>query len=416
MQLHGRSLLKEVDLTKQEFLSLVDLAERLRTEKRSGTERQRMVGRNIALIFEKASTRTRCAFEVGAHDQGAHVTYLGPEGSHIGVGESMKDTARVLGRMFDGIEFRGFSQESVETLARFAGVPVWNGLTDQWHPTQMLADILTMRDHADKPLDRVGYCYLGDARNNTANSLLVTGALLGMDVRIAAPRDLWPTSEVQTMAKELADRSGARIHIGDEVLAGVEGADFLYTDVWVSMGEPASDWEQRIEQLLPYQVNAAAMAGHRQSGRQVHALPPGPPQHRHRARSPDLRQVESRRPGGHRRGLRVARLDRLRPGGEPAPHHQGGHGGHHRRLRCGSSWPWAATPCSSGARCPMAEIQEKHVLGGRRRPGPAGPRTTTWSSPTATAPRSGCWPSRAPATRPSPTPTRSTCWAHRPRG
>ena len=257
--MRGKSLLKVVDLTKQEFLSLIDLAERLRTEKRSGSERQRLVGRNIALIFEKASTRTRCAFEVGAHDQGAHTTYLGPEGSHIGVGESIKDTARVLGRMFDGIEFRGFAQESVETLARFSGVPVWNGLTDQWHPTQMLADILTMRDHALKPLDRVGYCYLGDARNNTANSLLVTGALLGMDVRIAAPRDLWPTSDVQTMAKELAVNSGARIHIGDEVHAGVEGADFLYTDVWVSMGEPVSDWEKRIKQLLPYQVNEATM-------------------------------------------------------------------------------------------------------------------------------------------------------------
>ncbi len=258
--MRGRSLLNVADLTKQEFLGLVDLAERLRTEKRSGSERQRMVGRNIALIFEKASTRTRCAFEVAAHDQGAQVTYLGPEGSHIGVGESMKDTARVLGRMFDGIEYRGFSQESVETLARFSGVPVWNGLTDQWHPTQMLADILTMRDHATKPLDRVGYCYLGDARNNTANSLLVTGALLGMDVRIAAPRDLWPSSDIQVMAKELAAISGARIHLGEDVLGGVEGADFLYTDVWVSMGEPASEWEKRIKQLLPYQVNAKTMA------------------------------------------------------------------------------------------------------------------------------------------------------------
>src|SRR5664280_172500 len=207
--LHGRSLLKEVDLTKQEFLAIIDLAARLREEKRTGTERQRLVGANIALIFEKASTRTRSAFEVGAHDQGAHVTYLGPEGTHIGQGESMKDTARVLGRMFDGIEYRGFAQDSVEILGRFAGVPVWNGLTDQWHPTQMLADILTMRDHVDKPLDRVGYCYLGDASNNTASSLLVTGALLGMDVRIAAPEDLWPSSDVQTIARELAALSGA---------------------------------------------------------------------------------------------------------------------------------------------------------------------------------------------------------------
>jgi ornithine carbamoyltransferase len=256
----GRSLCKETDLTADEFLCIVDLAALLRNEKRSGTERRRMVGRNIALIFEKASTRTRAAFEVGAYDQGAHVTYLGPEGSHIGEGESIKDTARVLGRMYDGIEYRGFAQESVETLARFSGVPVWNGLTDQWHPTQMLADILTMRDHSDKPLERVGYCYLGDARNNTANSLLVTGALLGMDVRIAAPEDLWPSADVQTIARALAEASGARIHIGADVLEGVEGADFLYTDVWVSMGEPASDWEPRIKKLLPYQVSAATLA------------------------------------------------------------------------------------------------------------------------------------------------------------
>ena len=258
--LRGRSLLSVTDLSAAEFESLIDLAVVLRDEKRSGTERRRMVGRNIALIFEKASTRTRAAFEVGAYDQGAHVTYFGPEGSHIGEGESIKDTARVLGRMYDGIEFRGFAQESVETLARFAGVPVWNGLTDEWHPTQMLADILTMRDHSDKPLDRVGYCYLGDARNNTANSLLVTGALLGMDVRIAAPEDLWPSADVQAIARGLAAESGARIHIGSDVLSGVEGADFLYTDVWVSMGEPVADWGSRIKKLLPYQVDAEVMA------------------------------------------------------------------------------------------------------------------------------------------------------------
>ena len=258
--LRGRSLCKVTDLTAAEFLSIVDLASLLRDEKRSGTERRRMVGRNIALIFEKASTRTRAAFEVGAYDQGAHVTYLGPEGSHIGEGESIKDTARVLGRMYDGIEYRGFAQESVETLARFAGVPVWNGLTDQWHPTQMLADILTMLDHTEKPLDRVGLCYLGDARNNTANSLLVSGALLGMDVRIAAPEDLWPSADVRAIAQALAEVSGARIHICADVLDGVEGADFLYTDVWVSMGEPASDWGPRIKKLLPYQVSAATLA------------------------------------------------------------------------------------------------------------------------------------------------------------
>jgi ornithine carbamoyltransferase len=272
--LRGRSLLKEIDLSKAEFLAIVDLADQLREEKRSGTERQRMVGANIALIFEKASTRTRSAFEVGAHDQGAHVTYLGPEGSHIGQGESIKDTARVLGRMFDGIEFRGFCQESVEILAKFSGVPVWNGLTDQWHPTQMLADIMTMRDHTDKPLERVTYCYLGDASNNTANSLLVTGALLGMDMRIAAPEPLWPSAEVQAVAQELAATSGARVHIGADVDRGVDGADFLYTDVWVSMGQPETDWDERITQLLPYQVNAATMkASHNPDVKFMHCLP-----------------------------------------------------------------------------------------------------------------------------------------------
>jgi ornithine carbamoyltransferase len=260
MNLKGRSLLREADFTKFEFLYLVDLADELRKEKGWGTERQRMVGRNIALIFEKASTRTRSAFEVAAHDQGAHVTYLGPEESHLGHKETMKDTARVLGRMFDGIEYRGFSQKTVEVLAQFAGVPVWNGLTDQWHPTQMLADILTMRDHARKPLERVVVCYLGDASNNTANSLLVTGALLGMDIRITGPEGLLPSATVQALARELGAKSDASITIGEDAPASVVGADFLYTDVWVSMGEPAADWDLRIDEMLPYQVNAELMA------------------------------------------------------------------------------------------------------------------------------------------------------------
>ena len=260
MNLRGRNLLKEADFTKFEFLYLVDLAEGLREEKRSHTERQRMVGRNIALIFEKASTRTRSAFEVGAHDQGAHVTYLGPEESHIGHKETMKDTARVLGRMFDGIEYRGFSQDIVEELGRYAGVPVWNGLTDQWHPTQMLADVLTVRDHIAKPLERVALCYVGDASNNTAHSLLVTGALLGMDIRIAGPGTLLPSPEVQALATELGARSDARITVGDDVASAVAGADFVYTDVWVSMGEPVSDWDERINQMLPYQLNAEMLA------------------------------------------------------------------------------------------------------------------------------------------------------------
>ncbi len=260
MNLQGRNLLKEADFTKYEFLYLVDLAEELRREKRSGNERQRMVGRNIALIFEKASTRTRSAFEVGAHDQGAHVTYLGPEESHIGHKETMKDTARVLGRMFDGIEYRGFSQDTIEELGRFAGVPVWNGLTDQWHPTQMLADVLTMRDHLGQPLERATLCYLGDASNNTANSLLVTGALLGMDIRIVGPETLLPSPPVETLARDLGERSDAGISVGSDVGSGVKGADFIYTDVWVSMGEPPADWDARIERMLPYQVNAELMA------------------------------------------------------------------------------------------------------------------------------------------------------------
>src|SRR5580698_4664100 len=233
MNLRGRSLLKEIDLSAGEFTYLVDLAAQLRMERHMGQRSSKLAGRNIALIFEKTSTRTLCAFEVAAHDEGAHVTYLGPNESQLGHKESVKDTARVLGRMFDGIEYRGSAQEAVETLGAYAGVPVWNGLTDDWHPTQMLADILTMREHTDKPLAEVAYCYLGDGRNNTANSLLVTGAMLGMDVRICAPEGLWPAAEVQAMASNLAAGSGARIHIGDDVTRGVEGADFVYTDVWV---------------------------------------------------------------------------------------------------------------------------------------------------------------------------------------
>ena len=256
MDLHGRNLLKELDFTAEEFTYLIDLGGQVRMDKRAGRRAQRLAGRNIALIFEKASTRTRSGFEIGAHDEGAHVTYMGPEESHLGESESMKDTARVLGRLYDGIEYRGFTQESVEILGRYAGVPVWNGLTDTWHPTQMLADMLTMRDHAGKPLGSVAYCYLGDGRNNTANSLLVTGALLGMDARICAPAHLQPSAEIQQAAKALAATTGARLTITADVATAVAGADFLYTDVWLSMGEPATEWDERIDQLLPYQVNA----------------------------------------------------------------------------------------------------------------------------------------------------------------
>jgi ornithine carbamoyltransferase len=260
MDLRGRSLLKETDLTADEFRYLVALGEQARVDKHAGRRHSRLAGRNIALIFEKASTRTRSAFEVGAHDEGAHVTYIAPGDSHLGVKETAKDVARVLGRMFDGIEYRGFAQETAETLARYAGVPVWNGLTDTWHPTQMLADILTMRDHTDKPLAEVSYCYLGDGRNNTANSLLVTGAMLGMDVRICAPAPLQPSPAVRDIARGLAAGSGARLTVTADIAAAVPGADYLYTDVWLSMGESAGDWDERIDLLLPYQVNKDVLA------------------------------------------------------------------------------------------------------------------------------------------------------------
>ncbi|MGH3156678.1 MAG: ornithine carbamoyltransferase, partial [Streptosporangiaceae bacterium] len=260
MDLQGRNLLKETDLSAAEFGYLIDLSDQLRRDKRLGQRGRRLAGRNIALIFEKTSTRTRCGFEVAAHDEGGHVTYLGPDGSQLGHKESVKDTARVLGRMFDGIEYRGAAQEAVETLGAFAGVPVWNGLTDEWHPTQMLADILTMRDHAGKPLTEVSCCYIGDGRNNTANSLLVTGAMLGMDVRICAPGPLQPAPGIRGIAEPLAAQSGARVQVTREIAAAVAGVDYLYTDVWVSMGEPPSEWDERIDLLLPYQVNAGLMA------------------------------------------------------------------------------------------------------------------------------------------------------------
>ncbi|MFC4119495.1 ornithine carbamoyltransferase [Nonomuraea zeae] len=273
--LRGRSFLKELDFTPGEFGYLVELSAGLKAGRRDGTERQRLKGRNIALIFEKTSTRTRCAFEVAAHDQGAHVTYLDPAGSQIGHKESVGDTARVLGRMFDGIEYRGRRQADVEELAALSGVPVWNGLTDEWHPTQMLADVLTMREHAGKPLGEVTLAYLGDARNNMGHSLLVTGAMFGMDVRLVAPKALWPDPcLVVGPAEELAKETGARITLTDDVTKGVKGADFLYTDVWVSLGEPAEVWDERIKLLLPYQVNDAVVrATGNPDVRFMHCLP-----------------------------------------------------------------------------------------------------------------------------------------------
>ncbi len=257
--LKNRSFLKLLDFTPTEIQFLLDLAADLKKAKYTGTEQPRLTGKNIALIFEKTSTRTRCAFEVAAHDQGAHVTYLGPTGSQIGVKESMKDTARVLGRMYDGIEYRGFAQKTVEELAQFSGVPVWNGLTNEFHPTQILADFLTMREHVDKPLREVSYAYLGDARFNMGNSLLVGGAKMGMDVRIVAPNALQPAPELVAECRKVAEQTGARITITDDVDAGVRGCDFVYTDVWVSMGEPDEVWKERIAMLRPYQVNASLM-------------------------------------------------------------------------------------------------------------------------------------------------------------
>ncbi|MFF3274777.1 ornithine carbamoyltransferase [Streptomyces chrestomyceticus] len=253
--LKGRHFLKELDFGAEEFHGLVDLAAELKAAKRAGEEAARLRGRNIALIFEKTSTRTRCAFEVAAADQGASTTYLDPAGSQIGHKESVKDTARVLGRMFDAIEYRGSSQSVVEDLAAYAGVPVFNGLTDEWHPTQMLADVLTIKEHAPgRPLSEITLAYLGDARYNMGNSYLITGALLGMDVRIVAPEGLWPDEEVVTRAKELAAHSGARVTITADVTEGVRGADFVATDVWVSMGEPKEVWDERIALLGGYAV------------------------------------------------------------------------------------------------------------------------------------------------------------------
>ena len=255
--LRNRSLTKLLDFSPDEIRFLLRLAGDLKAAKYGGYEQPRLRGKNIALIFEKSSTRTRVAFEVAAFDQGAHVTYLGPTGSQIGHKESMKDTARVLGRMYDGIEYRGFGQAIVEELAAYAGVPVWNGLTDEFHPTQVLADVLTMSEHTAKPLAQIAYCYLGDARNNMGNSLLVGGSKLGMDVRLCAPRALWPNDDLVVTCRGIAAETGARITLTEDPADGVASVDFLHTDVWVSMGEDPSVWEERVKLLLPYQVNAA---------------------------------------------------------------------------------------------------------------------------------------------------------------
>ncbi|MBT3242625.1 MAG: ornithine carbamoyltransferase [Bacteroidetes bacterium] len=253
--LRNRSFVKLLDFTPKEIEFLIDLSLDLKAAKYGGYERAKLKGKNIALIFEKASTRTRCAFEVAAYDQGAHITYLGPSGSQIGYKESMKDTARVLGRMYDGIQYRGFAQTTVEELAEFANVPVWNGLTNEYHPTQVLADFMTMIEHANAPLTEISFCYLGDARNNMGNSLLVGAVKMGMDVRIAAPKEVQPLDELVRTCEDIAKRTGADIMITDNIEQAVENCDFLYTDVWVSMGEKEEVWKERVELLKPYQVN-----------------------------------------------------------------------------------------------------------------------------------------------------------------
>jgi ornithine carbamoyltransferase len=272
--LRNRSLLTVQDYTQREFRYLLDLARDLKRAKYAGTEQEHLQGKEVCLIFEKTSTRTRCSFEVACHDQGAHVTYLDPSGSQIGHKESFKDTARVLGRMFDAIEYRGASQKGVEDLARHAGVPVYNGLTDEYHPTQMLADVMTMREHCDKPLADIKFAYVGDTRSNMGHSLMIAGALMGMDVRIGGPKSLWPADEYQKIARGLEAKYGAKLTITDDPRAAVKGVDFVHTDVWVSMGEPKEVWKERIALLTPYQVNAALMkASGNPHVRFMHCLP-----------------------------------------------------------------------------------------------------------------------------------------------
>lgn len=274
MNLKGRDFLKELDFTPEELTGLLDLAARLKKAKKEGAERQYLAGKNIALIFEKDSTRTRCAFEVAAHDQGAHATYLGPSGSQLGKKESIADTARVLSGFFDGLEYRGFGQDRLETLAAYSDKPVWNGLTNEWHPTQFLADMLTMREVCKKPLNRQALAYMGDSRFNMANSLMIGSALLGLDFRAIAPGTLWTSDVVFHKALEIAEKTGAKITRTEDPAEGVAGADFIYTDVWVSMGEPENVWAERIALLEPYRVTRKTleMSGNPQCGF-LHCLP-----------------------------------------------------------------------------------------------------------------------------------------------
>ena len=273
MDIKGRNFLKLLDFTPEEINGLVELAARLKADKKAGREKQMLKGKNIVLLFEKDSTRTRCAFEVGAYDQGAQVTYLGPTGSQMGKKESIADTARVLGRMYDGIEYRGYGQDIVEDLAKYAGVVVWNGLTTEFHPTQILADLLTMKEHSDKPFKEMKFCYLGDARNNMGNSLMVGCAKMGIDFRAACPKSCAPSDELVAKCREVAAQTGAKITITEDVKEAVKDCDFLYTDVWVSMGEPDEVWEERIRELSPYKVTKAVMDAAGEQAIFLHCLP-----------------------------------------------------------------------------------------------------------------------------------------------
>jgi ornithine carbamoyltransferase len=328
MKLTGRHFLKLLDFSTDEITYLLDLSAKLKQARHAGRESQRLSGRQIALIFEKTSTRTRCAFEAAAYEQGAHVTYLDPSGSQLGKKESIRDTARVLGRMYHGIEYRGYEQARVEELAKYAGVPVWNGLTNEFHPTQALADLFTMQEHSDKPLAQVAFAFLGDGRNNVANSLLVAAAKMGMDYRVVAPASLQPNPELLAAARGVTRETGARIAVTDNVAQGVAGCDFLYTDVWVSMGEPDAVWEERIRLLAPYQVNREVME---MTGNPkvkfLHCLPA------FHDRQTEIGEAIFKKFGLEAMEVtddvfRIAGLHRLRPGRKPAPYHQGDHGGH----------------------------------------------------------------------------------------
>ena len=351
--LRNRSFLKEIDFEPRELRFLLQLSEAVKIAKYAGTEVKRLEGKEIALIFEKTSTRTRSGFEVAAFDQGAHVTYLDPSGSQLGHKESVADTARVLGRMYDAIEFRGNEQADVEELAAHAGVPVYNGLTNEWHPTQMLADFLTMHEASGKPYDALSYAFVGDCRFNMGRSLLVMGALMGADVRLAGPASLAPPDDVVKTARDIASRTGATITITDDVGEAVAGVDFVHTDVWVSMGEAKNVWDERVGLLKPYQVNAALMerTGNPKA-KFMHCLPGFHDPNTVVGREMMEHTGMKRGPRGDGRGLRVGGEHRVRPGREPAPHDQGAPHGDARKLTrppCASWSPSAATPCSSAA-------------------------------------------------------------------